>query len=80
MEKAGNLISTTCKVFLVLSGCLEVLLLLPFSIKSERIFKLMKSFVNNLYDSVYTREQAKNNDEESGDDEEIDIKRGERKK
>ena len=51
-----------------------------FSIKSERIFKLMKSFVNNLYDSVYTREQAKNNDEESGDDEEIDIKRGERKK
>ena len=40
----------------------------------------MKSFVNNLYDSVYTREQAKNNDEESGDDEEIDIKRGERKK
>ena len=40
----------------------------------------MKSFVNNLYDSVYTWEQAKNNDEESGDDEEIDIKRGERKK
>ena len=80
MEKAGNLISITCKVFLVLSGCFEVLLLLTFSIKSERIFKLMKSFVNNLYDSVYTREQAKNNDEEIGDDEEIDIKRGERKK
>ena len=80
MEKAGNLISTTYKVFLVPSGCLELLLLLTFSIKSERIFKLMKSFVNNLYDSVYTREQAKNNDEESGDDEEIDIKRGERKK
>ena len=80
MEKAGNLISITCKVFLVLSGCFEVLLLLTFSIKSERIFKLMKSFVNNLYDSVYAREQAKNNDEESGDDEEIDIKRGERKK
>ena len=80
MEEAGSLICSTYKVYLVPSGGLEVLLLLTFSIKSERIFKLMKSFVNNLYDSVYTREQAKNNDEESGDDEEIDIKRGERKK
>ena len=80
MEKAGNLISTTYKVFLVPSGCLELLLLLTFSIKSERIFKLMKSFVNNLYDPVFTGKQAKNNDEESGGDEEIDIKRGERKK
>ena len=34
----------------------------------------MRSFVNDLYDYDYTREQAKNNEEESCDDEEIDIK------
>ena len=34
----------------------------------------MKSFVNNLYEYDYTGEQAKNNEEESSDDEEIDIK------
>ena len=33
----------------------------------------MKSFVNNLYEYDYTGEQAKNNEEESSDDEEIDI-------
>ena len=34
----------------------------------------MKSFVNDLYDYIQTGEQAENNKEESGDDEEIDIK------
>ena len=34
----------------------------------------MKSFINDLYDYDYTGEQAENNREESGDDEEIDIK------
>ena len=34
----------------------------------------MKSFVNDLYNYDYIREQAKNNEEESCDDEEIDIK------
>ena len=34
----------------------------------------MESFVNDLYDYAYTGKQAENNDEESGDDEEIDIK------
>ena len=34
----------------------------------------MRSFVNYLYDYDYTGEQSENNDEESGDDEEIDIK------
>ena len=39
----------------------------------------MKSFVNDLYDYDYTGEQAENNEEESGDDEEVDIKlKGER--
>ena len=33
----------------------------------------MKSFVNDLYEYDYTGEQAKNNEEESSDDEEIDI-------
>ena len=33
----------------------------------------MKSFVNDLYENDYTGEQAKNNEEESSDDEEIDI-------
>ena len=31
----------------------------------------MKSFINDLYDYDYTEEQAENNEEESGDDEEI---------
>ena len=34
----------------------------------------MKSFDNDLYHYSYTGEQAENNKEESGDDEEIDIK------
>ena len=34
----------------------------------------MKSFIKYLYDYAYTGEQAENNDEESGEDEEIDVK------
>ena len=34
----------------------------------------MKSFVNDLCDYNYTGEQAENNEEESGDNEKIDIK------
>ena len=49
-------------------------LLQTFFVKSERIFKLMKSFVNDFYDNDFTGKQAENNEEESGDDEEIDIK------
>ena len=33
----------------------------------------MNSFVNDLYEYDYTGEQAKNKEEESSDDEEIDI-------
>ena len=44
-----------------------------FSVKCEIIFELMKSFVNDLYEYDYTGEQTKNNEEESSDDEEIDI-------
>ena len=58
----------------ILVGGLEVPLLRAFSVKGEKIFKSMNSFVNDLYDYDYTREQAKNNEEESCDDEEIDIK------
>ena len=58
----------------ILVGGLEVPLLRAFSVKGERIFKSMKSFVNDLYDYDYIGEQAENNEEESCDDEEIDIK------
>ena len=34
----------------------------------------MKIFVNDLYDYDYIGEQAENNEEESGDDEEVDMK------
>ena len=34
----------------------------------------MKSFVNDLYGYDYTGEQAENNEEESSDDENIEIK------
>ena len=76
MEEGGNItghIAITYKVFPVPSSGLEVLLLLTFSVKSERIFKLMKSFVNDLYDYAYAGEQAENNDKECGDNEQIDI-------
>ena len=33
----------------------------------------MKSFANDLYEYDYTGEQAKKNEEEGSDDEEIDI-------
>ena len=70
----GYLISTTYKVFPVPSGSLEVPCLLTFSVKSETIIKLMKSFVNDLHDSTFNAGQAENNNEESGDNNEIDIK------
>ena len=69
----GLLIYTNYKVSLIPAGGLEVPLLLTFSVKSERIFESMKSFVNDLYEYDYTGEQTKNNEEESSDDEEIDI-------
>ena len=73
MEEGGNitrhLISTTYKVSPIPAGGLEVLLLLTFSTKREKIFKLKKSFVNDLHDDDYTGEKAENNEEESGDDE-----------
>ena len=69
----GHLICTNYKVSPIPAGGLEVPLLLTFSVKSERIFELMKSFVNDLYEYDYTGEQAKSNEEESSDDEEIDI-------
>ena len=43
-------------------------------VPSLRPCKLMKSFINDLYDYGYTGEQAENNKEESWDNEEIDIK------
>ena len=58
----------------ILVGGLEVPLLRAFPVKGGRIFKSMKSFVNDLYDYNYTGEQAENNKEESCDNEEINIK------
>ena len=40
----------------------------------------MKCFTNDLYDCSYTGGQAENNEEESGNDKEIDIKLKERAK
>ena len=70
----GRLISTNYKVSPILAGDLEAPLLLTFSFKSERILRKMRSFVNDLYDYEYTGEQAENNEEESGCNEEIDVK------
>ena len=63
-----HLISTTYKVSHIPAGGLEVPSLLTLSVKRERIFKLKRSFVNDLYDDYYTGEQAENNEEESGDE------------
>ena len=64
MEECGNitghLISTTHKTSPIPAGGLELPLLRTFSVKSESIFKIMKSFVNDLYDYDYTGEQAEN--------------------
>ena len=70
----GRLISTNYKVSPILAGDLEAPLLLTFSFKSERILRKMRSFVNDLYDYEYTGEQAENNEEESGCNEELDVK------
>ena len=69
----GHLICTNYKVSPIPAGGLEVPLLLTFSVKSERIFELMKSFVSDLYEYDYTGQQVKNNEEESSHNEEIDI-------
>ena len=69
----GHLICTNYKVSLIPAGGLEVPLVLTFSVKRERIFELMKSFVTDLYEYDYTGDHAKNTEEESSDDEEIDI-------
>ena len=78
MEEGGNitghLISTTYKVSPIPAGGLEVPLLLTFSVKSERITKLMKRCFSDLYDYDYTGQRVENNEEESGDDEKIYIK------
>ena len=63
MEEDGNitghLISTTYKVSPIPAGGLEVPLLLTFSVKSERITKLMKRFVNDLYDTTILESRQK---------------------
>ena len=69
----GHLICTNYKESPIPAGDLEVPLQLTFSVKSERIFELMKSFVNYLYEYDHTGKQEKNNEEESSDDEQIDI-------
>ena len=46
----GHLICTNWKLSLIPAGALEVPLLLTFPVKSERIFELMKSFVNYFYE------------------------------
>ena len=70
----GRLISTNYKVSPILAGGLEAPLLLTFCVKSERILRKMRSFVNDLYDYEYTGQQAENNEEKSGGNEEIDVK------
>ena len=67
----GHLICTNYKVSLIPAGGFRGSDAANF-FKSERIFELMKSFVKDLYEHDYTGEYAKNN-EESSDDEEIDI-------
>ena len=51
-----------------------MLLLRILSVKSERIFILMKSVVNDISEYNYTGKQKENNKEESGDDEDINMK------
>ena len=51
-----------------------MLLLRTLSVKSERIFILMKSVVNDISEYNYTGKQKENNKEESGDDEDINMK------
>ena len=58
---AGHLICTNYIVSLIPACGFEIPLLLTFSVKSERMFDLMKSFVDDLYGYDYTGEQSKNN-------------------
>ena len=55
----GHLILATYEISAILAGGFEVPLVLTFSVKSEGKFKLMKNFVNNLYDYNYTGDKPK---------------------
>ena len=55
----GHLSCTNYKVSPIPAGGLEVPLLLTFSVKRERIFELMKNFVNDLYKYDYTGRRQK---------------------
>ena len=63
IEAGGNitthLIFTTYTLSSIPAGGLDVLLLLTFSVKSERIYKVMKSFFNDLWQQLYWREGRK---------------------
>ena len=48
-EISGYLVSTNYKPSPISAGGLEVLLLLTFSVKNEKIFEQMKEFVTTLY-------------------------------
>ena len=48
-EISGYLVSTNYKPSPIPAGGLEVLLLLTFSVKNEKIFEQMKEFVTTLY-------------------------------
>ena len=69
----GHMTSTIYKVSPTPAGGLEVLLLLTFSVKSERMLKSMKSFVNDLHNYDYTVQKTENNEKDSGDDEGINV-------
>ena len=58
----GHLTSATYKASPIPAGDLDVQLLLTFSVKIERIFKL----INYLFDYDYTGGEAENNKEKSG--------------
>ena len=70
---SGHLLSINYKVSPIPAGGLEVPLLLTFSVKEDRIYSLMKDFVNNLYDYNYTRKHKKIGSEESDEDDEVEI-------
>ena len=55
----GHLISTFYKVSPIPSGGSEVALLLTYSVKSKRIFKSVKSFVNDFMTTTIMESRQK---------------------
>ena len=74
-EISGCLVSTNYKPSPIPAGGLEVLLLLTFSVKNEKILEQMEELVTTLHDYEYTgMKEYETEDKDSDDENVIEVK------